>query len=173
MCDGDLPAIAELLPKLKDALGSEATGVSDATLLKFLLWKADAPDPVDRAVGRFHDHVKWRIASPYAYEDKPLMTSQDPMLKHVLESEVIVAPDGMLDKEGHAVLVGRLRNNDMNDGRQPEDVVRMVLYTIERTLERKEAQDNGVVIFHDLTGLGRKNISTSIPKLLFTAILGT
>lgn len=66
----------ELLPKLKENLGAEAAGVGDTNLLKFLLWKADAPDPVERAAGRFRAHQKWRKNNPYAYEDRPLMASQ-------------------------------------------------------------------------------------------------
>ena len=164
--------IHTLLPRLKEALGVEAAGVSDTVLLKFLLWKSDAPDPVTRAVGRFRDHVKWRQESPYAFDTTPLLASQDPELKRILESEVMVAPEGMLDKAGNVVLVGRLRNNDMNDGRTPEGVARHALYTIDRVLERKEALENGVVIFHDLTGLGRKNLHTGIPQLIMRAIIG-
>jgi len=116
----------QLLLSLRDELGEEAEGVEDCNLLKFLRWKAD----VGRAAGRYRCLLKWRKENPFALDKTPLQASQDHTLKRVLETQFLVAPDGMVDKKGHTVLVGRFRNNDMSDGRTPKDVVRMCIYTL-------------------------------------------
>ena len=104
----------ELLPLLREKLGAGAAQVSDETLLKFLHWKPS----VERAAGRFNDHVNWRNENPIMFDaPKILQASKDDELKRVLESEVVVAPEGLTAKCGATVLIGRLRNNDMSDGR--------------------------------------------------------
>jgi len=159
----------ELLPEFRNVLGSTAEGVPDKTLLKFLHWKPD----IKRASERFQKHIQWRKDNPFFFdEDPPLAASKDPNLKRVLESEVVVAPEGFVDKEGNTLLIGRFRNNNMEDGRTARDVVRMVLYTIDRVLEKEDAQINGVAVFHDMNGMSRKNIDPAIPKLLLRAIIG-
>lgn len=160
--------VAELLPSFKEKLGAAADGVSDATLMKFLMWKPY----VDRAVGRFHDHVKWRNENPFAFDATPLQASKDDDLRRVLEGEVLIAPDGLTAKDGSTLLIGRLRNNDMSDGRTVEDVVRMFLYNIDRVLERESTQLHGITIFHDMIDVGKNNVNVNIPKLLFRAIIG-
>lgn len=160
----------ELLPALKIELGDAAHGVSDANLLKFLRWKPD----VERAAGRFRDHQKWRELNPFAFDDtsRPLQASKDDELKRVLCSDVVIAPADLVSKKGSAVLCGRLRNNDMSDGRTVEDVVRMILYTMDRVLEREHAQVHGITLFYDMEGVTSKNIHVGIPKLLLNAIIG-
>lgn len=159
----------ELLPELKEKLGSKADGVSDQNLLKFLHWKTD----VNRASERFLVHLKWRKENAWAFDSNPpMLAHKDEKLKHILESDVIVAPTGMKDKNGNTVLVGRLRNNDMSDGRTAEDVVRMVLCVMDRAMEDEDTQMNGVAIFHDLNGLSVKNLSPTIPRILLNALIG-
>lgn len=174
----------KLLPSLKAELaafgkcgddgadldGSRVLAMSkDYNLLKFLRWKPN----VQRAADRYRGLLQWRKENPFAFDsDPPLRASQDPNLKRVLESSVVVAPEGMVDKKGRPVIVGRLRNNDMSDGRTVFDVVRMGLYTIDRVLERETAQTNGVVVFHDMTGLSLNNLDPRIPKLLLGALVG-
>ncbi|CAB9510220.1 Tyrosine-protein phosphatase non-receptor type 9 [Seminavis robusta] len=158
----------ELLPALKEKLGTDAEGVSDATLMKFLMWKPS----VDRAEGRFRDLVNWSKENPWAFASTPLMASKDDTLRRVLESEVLVAPEGITAKDGSTLMFGRLRNNDMSDGRTAEDVVRMVMYTMDRVLERESTQLHGLTIFHDMKDVGQNNIHVSIPKILFRAIFG-
>jgi CRAL/TRIO domain len=158
----------KLLPELKEKLGPAAEGVSDASLEKFLLWKPT----VQRAEGRFHNHVKWREENPFAFDKTPLQASKDDALRRVLESEVLVAPEGVTAKDGSTLLFGRLRNNDMSDGRSPEDVVRMILYTIDRALEREATQLHGLTLFHDMKDVTTNNIHISIPKILIRAIIG-
>jgi hypothetical protein len=153
---------------LRAELAEAAVGVPDEQLAKFLEWKPD----VARAAGRFRAHCSWRAAHRFAFDDPPLLASGDPQLRRLLESEVVVAPDGMVDKQGASVLVGRLRNNDMSDGRTPEEVCRMALYTIDRVLETSNARRNGIAVFHDMNGLQSKNFSPAIPKLLFGALIG-
>jgi hypothetical protein len=159
---------AELLPVLKEKLGVEAKGLSDETLLKYLMWKADP----QRAMERILAHKKWRALNLWAFDTVANRAGEDPALAKFLESEVVVAPDGMFTKDGSPVVIGRLRNNDMNDGRTAEDVCRGLLYTVDRVLENKEAQKHGVVVLHDLTGLRRSNIHPAIPKMLFGALIG-
>jgi len=160
----------ELLPALKVELGDAADGVSDENLLKFLRWKPN----VERAAGRFRDHQKWRQANPFAFDDtsSPLQASKDDELKRVLCSDVVIAPADLVSKKGSAVLCGRLRNNDMTDGRTVEDMVRMILYTMDRVLEREHAQVHGITLFYDMKGVTSKNIHVGIPKLLLNAIIG-
>jgi len=155
-----------LLPEFKKELLSEGElpEGDDARLLRFLYWKPN----IVRAKERYHKLKDYYRDNPWAFGK----VNDDPTLKRVLESEVIVSPDGMVDKNGHSVLVGRLRNNDMGDGRTPKDVVRSLIYTIDRVLERPEAQLNGIVIFHDMRGLSTSNIHPGIPKLLLNAIIG-
>lgn len=112
----------ELLPALKAELGPSAASVSDANLLKFLRWKPS----VERASDRFRAHARWRSENPFLFDDpdKPLEASKNAELRRLLESDVVISPDDMVSKRGSAVLCGRLRNNDMTDGRTVEDVVR-------------------------------------------------
>ena len=158
----------ELLPALKNELGDAARGVSDDNLLKFVRWKPS----VQRAAARFRDHQKWRKENSFAFEHTPLQASKDDELKRVLESDVIIAPDDLVCKNGSAVLCGRLRNNDMTDGRTVEDCVRMVLYTMDRVLEREHAQLHGVTLFYDMKGVTSKNVHIGIPKVLVNALIG-
>lgn len=159
-----------LLPALKAELGDAAASVSDANLLKFLRWKPN----VERASDRFRAHARWRAENPFAFDDpdRPLLASGDAELRRVLESGVIISPDDMVNKAGSAVLCGRLRNNDMTDGRTVEDVVRMILYTLDRALERPHAQEHGVALFYDMRGVTSRNVHVGIPKLLVPAIVG-
>lgn len=159
----------KLLPGLREVLGPKAKDVSDKSLLKFLHWKPD----IKRASERFNSHMTWRKKNPFFFDDDPpLSPSKDPVLKRVLESEVIVAPEGFVDQAGNTVLVGRLRNNDMGDGRTPKDVCRMAIYIMDRILEDENTQINGVTVFHDLEGMSPKNMDPGIPKMLFSAIIG-
>jgi hypothetical protein len=156
--------------ELLTALKEQFPDISDNNLIKFLRWKQD----VGRATERINVHRKWRQDNPFAFDATALKAAEDPMLQTLLEAEIIVAPDGMTDKQGHTVLVGRLRNNLMAEhGSEPTDIVRMAFYTIDRVLETNlAAQQNGVVIFHDLTGLGRKNLHPMIPKLSLSGLIG-
>jgi hypothetical protein len=157
----------ELLPALKE----QFPDISDDHLIKFLRWKQDT----GRATDRIKAHQKWRKDNPFAFDEPPLRVSEDPLLRKVVEAEIMCAPDGMHDKQGNAVIVGRLRNNLMAEhGSQPTDVARMAFYTIDRILETNlYSQQNGVVVFHDLTGLGRKNLHPMLPKLIFSGLIGT
>jgi len=140
--------------------------VSDEYLLKFLCWKQDA----QRAAGRFHSFQKWRNENPWSNTDMQL--SKDPLLKKHVSSNVVVAPESIVSKSGCSVIVGRLSNNDMSDGRTPEQVCRMILYTIDRLLERPSTRENGVIIFHDLKGVSKNNVHPGVGKLLLGAIIG-
>lgn len=155
-----------LLPALKEELADLAKNVEDENLLKFLHWKQD----VQRAAERFRAHVSWRKDNPWAFDN--LRVSEDEQLKKVVKGEIMVAPESLASKNGEAVLVGRLRNNDMSDGRTPQDVSRSFFYLIDRVLEREEAQLNGVIIFHDLAGLSKNNLHPTIPRLVLKGILG-
>ncbi len=140
--------------------------VSDEFLLKFLCWKQD----VKRAADRFHIFQKWRNANSWSHTN--LQLSSDPLLKKHVASNVIIAPDSLVTKSGCTVIVGRLRNNDMTDGRTPEQVCRMLLYIIDRVLERESTQENGIVVFHDLSGISKNNIHPGVAKMLLGAIIG-
>lgn len=157
-----------LLPELKEELGEAARGISDKDLLRFLYWKAD----VKRAAGRFRDHIKWRQENKWAFDDPELKVSTDEQLQKLLKDQILIAPDSLTSKDGCAVVIGRLKNNDMSDGRKPVDICRMFLYIIDRVMERKEAQLNGVIVFHDLDGVSKNNLDLRIPKILFPAIIG-
>ena len=157
----------DLLPALqREVTNNENDKVMEYNLLKFLRWKPH----VSRAAGRYRGLQKWKHDNTFAFHN--LQASQDATLKRVLESEVIVAPTDMVDKQGSTVLIGRFRNNDMSDGRTPKDVVRMMIYTIDRVLETENAQMNGIVVFHDFTGLTTNNLDPRIPKLLLGALIG-
>jgi hypothetical protein len=162
--------VQALLCDLKAELGNElCDGVSDATLCKFLYWKQD----VQRASERFRSFVEWRKENKFAYDgEKPLKMSCDPMLETMLCNEILVLPDDLKDKNGNAVMIGRLRNNDQSDGRTPQDIVRMMLYAMDRLLERRHVKENGVVVFHDLTGVSRSNLNVAAAKLIVAAIFG-
>jgi len=184
---GDLQT---LIPELRQELTKDGDDinlehVSDDTLLKFLRWKGSVP----RAAERFRAHLKWRQETPWVFdEEPPLLASQDDELKRLLSCNMLVAPDSLTDKDGCPVLIGRMRNNDMSDGRTVQDVCRMTIYTMDRMLERlnnrpttssnpsdtdeDDAAKDGITIFHDMKGLSRKNVDPSIPKILFRAIIG-
>lgn len=165
------PTPEDLLPALRAELGPAAASASDGNLLKFLRWKPD----VARASERYRAHVAWRAQHPFAFDDpdKPLLAGKDPSLRRVLESDVIISPEDLVSKTGSAMLVGRLRNNDMTDGRTVEDVVWMILYTLDRTLERPHAQEKGITLFYDMNGVTSKNVHVGVPRLLLPCVLGT
>ena len=125
----------ELLPALKEELKESCDGVDDEYLLMFLRWKQD----VARAADRYRTFLEWKDDNPGLFDDS-LRVSKDPELERTLNSEVIVGPPGLVTKEGGPLLIGRLRNNDMTDGRTTKDASRMLFYTIDRTLMRQESQ---------------------------------
>lgn len=159
----------DLLPGLKTELGEELIlNVPDTQLLKFLHWKPD----INRAAERFRAHIQWRKANPWAFDDQDLRIKSDEQLKKLVQSQFLIAPSTVVSKDGASVLIGRLRNNNMKDGRTPKEVCRAILYLLDRVLEREGAQINGIIMFHDLQGVGKNNLHPMIPKLLLTAIIG-
>eukprot|EP00930_Biecheleria_cincta_P070413 TRINITY_DN58049_c0_g1_i1.p1 TRINITY_DN58049_c0_g1~~TRINITY_DN58049_c0_g1_i1.p1 ORF type:complete len:300 (-),score=43.69 TRINITY_DN58049_c0_g1_i1:13-840(-) len=166
----DEPQLPALLALFRAKLGESAVKVSDHNLAKFLRWKAD----VARAAERFSKLREWQSTpdGSFLYTPNYLQAIQDPMLRKVLESGIIVCPDGMRDKYGHKLLVGRLRFNDFGDGRTPADIVRMALYTIEHALQDPDTQRGGLAIFQDMRDVGPSNISLSVPRMLLPALFG-
>lgn len=158
------------LRRFRAELGESATaGISDENLVKFLRWKHD----MARAVTRFHAFTEWQSgAGSYSCIPKPLRVTEDPMLHKILASGTIICPDGMYDKLGRKVLMGRLRFNNFSDGRRPEDLVRMLLYNVEFALRDPEIQESGVVVFHDMRDVGPSNLSLAVPKLILSALIG-
>lgn len=161
--------IKELLPSLKEELGSTVVdSVSDDQLLQFLRWKPT----VARASERFRAFLTWKERNKNLFDDSLRMTEDEELIR-LLESKVIVAPPQLTTKSGSPILIGRLRNNDMTDGRTVEGVSRMMFYTIDRVLELPESCQEGVTILHDLKGFRpTQNAHLGIPKVLFEAIFG-
>lgn len=158
----------ELLPALKEELKEACEGVDEYYLLMFLRWKQN----ITRAADRYRSFLKWKDENPGLF-DQSLRVSKDPELVRLLESEVIVTIPGLTTKEGGPLLIGRLRNNDMTDGRTVEGVSRMLFYTVDRTLTQQNAQDYGLTILHDLRGFNReKNARVAVAKAVFHALLG-
>ena len=48
----------------------------------------------------------------------------------------------------------------------------MILFTMDRTLERTHAQEHGICLFYDMKGVTSKNMHIGIPKCLVSAIVG-
>ena len=166
--DENTPSPEDLLLDLKTELGSECDGVDDDHLLKFLHWKPN----VERAATRYRDLVKWKTANPGLFDDT-LRVSKDPELERCLLSEVVVSPPSLKTRQGGAVLIGRLRNNDMTDGRTADGVCRMLFYTIDRVLQRPETKLHGMTIIHDLRGFDKiKNARLEVAKRLFHGLFG-
>lgn len=117
----------ELLPAFRTELGDIAVGVSDDDLMRFLRWKQD----VSRAGERFRAYLEWKQANPGLF-DESLRVSKDPELERLLQSDVLVIPEDCRTKVGGPVIIGRLRNNDMKDGRTVKGVCRMFMYTLDR-----------------------------------------
>ncbi|CAJ1952709.1 unnamed protein product [Cylindrotheca closterium] len=158
----------ELLPAFKESLGSTADGIEDIHLQQFLRWKPN----VQRATERFRAFCQWKKANPSLFDDSLRLTKDDELLR-LIKSQVIVHPPGCTTNTGSPILIGRLRNNDMKDGRTVEGVCRMMFYNIDRMLEMPESCDEGITILHDLKGFSpSKNADLGIPKLLFSAIFG-
>jgi hypothetical protein len=160
--------LIKLLPALKEELKEAADDVSDEILLRYLHWKPNAK----RAADRFRLFQKWHNDNLWAHTNLKLTQDDTKLKKHILDN-IIIAPETLVTKDGCNVLVGRLRNNDLSDGRTPEEVCRMIFYIMDRVLERQSAQENGVVIFHDMKGVSKNNVNSGIPKLLLKAIIGT
>lgn len=176
--EGKKAKVLELLPLLKEELGDDLIdGTKDHTLCKYLYWKCD----VKRAAERYRNFMQWRKNNSWAFGDddndnnmdnKALLLSKDDQLRRVLESQFLLAPPNVVDKKGNTVAFGRLRYNDMTDGRTPEDIVRAIMYTMDRSLERESTLANGFTIFHDMKDLTRNNVHIGIPKLIVSAIIG-
>jgi hypothetical protein len=160
--------ILTLLPDLKKELGEDCIGVDDEQLLKFLYWKPN----IERASKRYRDFLSWKTANPGIFDDT-LRVSKDPELERCLLSEVLVSPPLLLTKQGGPILIGRLRNNDMTDGRTCDGVCRMIFYKIDAIVNRPETQSHGVTIIHDLTGFNKsKNFKLEVAKKLFHGLFG-
>ena len=176
----------ELSSDLKDLVDDEETArLMDEHLVKFLYWKPSVP----RAAQRFRSFIKWIKENPWAVgsdddtKDMPLLlASQDDSLKRILSCRMIIAPEGLRSKSGSGadpnskggpVIIGRLRYNNMSDGRTPQDVCRMMFYLVDHFVLDKHgrAMEEGVTIFHDMTGLSLQNLHPEIPKLLFRVCL--
>lgn len=141
--------------------------VSEGNLRKFLGFK----DDVDRAISCLRGHIQFRTENAWI-DNPPLRAGEDPLLKKMLEEEIILQPDGSYDKQGRAILWVCFRNNDMRDGRSPESVIRMAFYNMERLLMKPAAVENGVIIVYDLQGLARHNLNIRIPRLIMPALSG-
>lgn len=161
-------AAQELLPDLKKELGDLAEGVDDDQLLKFLYWKQD----VNRAAGRYKDFIKWKTSNPGLF-DETLQLTKDPELERVVAGEILVSPPKLLTKKGETILIARMRNNDMTDGRTVDTLIRSLFYNIDAVLDRPETQLKGVVVIHDLRGVDkRKNFRMEIAKRLYHGLFG-
>jgi len=169
---------SQLLPLLREELASELDAVAvmtDEQLVPFLRWKPN----VARAAQRVRAFLSWKRDNPHLF-DETLRLSQDDPLCRVLASRFIVAPPELKtkpndpnDKGGSPVLIGRLRNNDLRDGRTVDDVCRALFYTLDRLLETPASSEQGIVILHDLRGFSpSKNADLGIPKTLFGALFG-
>jgi hypothetical protein len=159
----------ELLPALKDHLKADCNGVDDEYLLMFLRWKPN----VARAAGRYRSFLTWKRDNPGLFDDS-LRISKDPELERLLQTEVIVEIPGLVTKEGGPLLIGRLRNNDMTDGRTHRETCRMLFYTIDRVLMRQESQVYGVTVLHDLrASIGRRTLVSQLPRRCFAAYWAT
>jgi len=161
-------AARELLPDLKKELAHLADGVDDDQLLKFLYWKQD----VNRAAGRYRDFIKWKTSNPGIF-DESLRLTKDPELERVVAGEILVSPPKLLTKQGETILIARMRNNDMTDGRTVDTLIRSLFYTIDAVLDRPETQLKGVVVIHDLRGVDKKkNFSMEVAKRLYQGLFG-
>jgi len=157
-----------LLPDMRKEIGTIADHISDEQLIKFLRWKPD----VQRAVQRFHAHLEWQRRNPGLF-DNTLRISKDKELERLLQTDVVIAPPQCRTRVGGPLIIGRLRNNDMHDGRSPKDVCRMMFYTLDRVLDDPAAQLYGVTVLHDLKGFDKKkNGHIEIPKTLLGGIIG-
>mmetsp|Transcript_39935 Transcript_39935/g.40455 ORF Transcript_39935/g.40455 Transcript_39935/m.40455 type:complete len:280 (-) Transcript_39935:157-996(-) len=158
----------ELLPSYRKELGEGCDGVDDEQLLKFLYWNPN----IERATGRYRAFIHWKTTNPGMF-DNSLRVSKDTELERCLLSEVFVSPPTLLTKQGGPIIIGRLRNNDLTDGRTAEGVCRMIFYTIDSVISRPETQRHGVTIIHDLRGFDRKNNSSfDISKKLVQGLFG-
>lgn len=156
-----------LLSDLKAELGDECHNISDDHMLLFLHWKPS----VDRAAERFRAFAAWKKENEQDF-GPTLLVSKDPELERLLLSEVMVAPPNLTTKAGSPILIGRMRNNDMTDGRTVDGVCRMLYYTIDNVLQRPEAQKKGVTVIHDLRRFDRfKNARVEIAKRLVKGAL--
>ena len=161
------PTPESLLADLKTELGGECQNVSDDHLLMFLYWKPS----IDRAAERFREFVAWKKENERDF-GPTLLVSKDPELERLLLSEVMVAPPNLTTKTGSPVLIGRMRNNDMTDGRTVDGVCRMAYYNLDNVLQRPETQKQGVTVIHDLRGFDRfKNARVEIAKRLVKGAL--
>jgi hypothetical protein len=161
---------SELLFALRAELGEELCGgVDDRYLWMFLRWKPS----VERAAARYRVFLKWKRENPALF-DQSLRITKDPELERLLLKEIIVGPPGLLTKGGGPLLIGRFRNMDFTDGRTTTiDVCRMIFYTLDRTLNRRETQDYGVTILHDLRDFDiAKNVRIEVPKTVFRGLFG-
>lgn len=166
ICDNESTP-ESLLSDLKAELGDECHNISDDHMLMFLHWKPS----VDRAAERFRAFAAWKKENEQDF-GPTLLVSKDPELERLLLSEVMVAPPNLTTKTGSPILIGRMRNNDMTDGRTVDGVCRMLYYTIDNVLQRPEVQKQGVTVIHDLRRFDRfKNARVEIAKRLVKGAL--
>ena len=157
----------EKLRRLREKARSDGLSIPDKHLLKFLRWKSEG----DRAYERLSDFVKWRKGCVWMDSPDPLLLSRSEVIRKVVMSGVLACPTNVRGKHGEKLLFGRFRFNDLSSW-SPQDLCRAIVYLVETALISEETQDKGVLVLHDLSGIGQNNISIQVPKLLLPIVLG-
>jgi len=149
-------------------LREAAPGISDHNLNKFLCYKGEH---LYHSLNSLKAHRRWRFENCWI-DNPPLRAHSDPVLLKLLESGLIVQPEGMIDKLGRPCVLVRPNKYCVSDGGTPHDFSRCALYHIERLLERRGVLDNGVTLVFDFTESTEKNIQIGILKSLIPALSG-
>lgn len=150
-------------------LGKELPGhVSHDNLVKFLRWKPG----VARAIERARSLLEWQKTPEGACLSSNLRLSEDEMLQKIVQSGVLMCPEGLRDKVGRQLVVVRLFLNDFADGRTAEDLARTFMYMIEYAIQDASVQRNGLGILLAFEHAGPSNFGMEVPKLIATEFSG-
>ena len=95
----------------------------------------------------------------------------DETLAEHLKALTIVSLD-VKDDLGRGILWLRLRNHDPKT-RKKEDLVRQIITVQLHLLQDADVQRLGIVVIHDMNGLGLKNLDPGAAKLIFSRVLTT
>ena len=155
-----------LTSSLRETLGDDAKYVTDEVLSRYIRYKPD----VNRAAARFHAcNNKFRKENSYAFDDKPLLLSQDPKLTFLIQNGFVIAPEELFAKDGSGVMIIRGCKCDVggSHGCDDEDAARAIFYILRRMMEGNTIDPlRGITIILDLSGAIRKNLTKKLPSLL-------
>jgi len=102
-----------------------------------------------------------------------ILTSGNPIkisdVRRVLESRIIYFIDGATDKDGRSMIFYDSANYRVDGWSEPE-LIRCLVYCLERITERQEVQTKGIVILSNMVNWSMANFSMRVGNSFFSTL---